>query len=324
MLPSDLGDGDRTPEHTYPVIVGVDGSFAAIHAARWAAAIAERFEAPLEIVHAVADSAGRGLGCPASVRRSDSSIRQTGGTRALQGSAHSRHSSGWFARPSADRVEPCRPTDRPRHRRGVLGHSRFGRFDDGGSSSVFGLSGRGLAGRCDFSDSTTNRRRSRPRPRQPGRDHGGIRVRRSPGRGNPRCSRLDHQPTTGRCHASVQDTLGTSRKRCTTTSFGVIVAVDRSIPERRRRGDCRTGQARQGASAIRTGRANTGSRQPRQRACRPVGVDWTRAASPRNHPGHVLPLVRRTGLTGPTSDRPVAVRSQLMGLSTVSSGTDRR
>jgi nucleotide-binding universal stress UspA family protein len=55
MLPRDLGDGDRTPEHTYPVIVGVDGSFAAIHAARWAAAIAERFEAPLEIVHAVAD-----------------------------------------------------------------------------------------------------------------------------------------------------------------------------------------------------------------------------------------------------------------------------
>jgi nucleotide-binding universal stress UspA family protein len=46
MVPRDLGNGDRTPEYTYPVIVGVDGSFAAIRAARWAAAVAEKFAAP--------------------------------------------------------------------------------------------------------------------------------------------------------------------------------------------------------------------------------------------------------------------------------------
>jgi len=32
-VPRDFGNGDRTPEYTYPVIVGVDGSFAAIRAA---------------------------------------------------------------------------------------------------------------------------------------------------------------------------------------------------------------------------------------------------------------------------------------------------
>ena len=46
-VPRDLGNGDGTPEYTYPVVVGVDGSFAAIRAARWAAAVAEKFAAPL-------------------------------------------------------------------------------------------------------------------------------------------------------------------------------------------------------------------------------------------------------------------------------------
>jgi len=44
---------------TYPVIVGVDGSFAAIRAARWAAVVAEKFAAPLQIMHAAADPAHR-------------------------------------------------------------------------------------------------------------------------------------------------------------------------------------------------------------------------------------------------------------------------
>lgn len=35
-----------------PVVVGVDGSYTAIRAARWAAAVARRLEAPLHIVHA--------------------------------------------------------------------------------------------------------------------------------------------------------------------------------------------------------------------------------------------------------------------------------
>lgn len=52
MLPRDLGNGSRTSESTYPVVVGVDGSSTAIRAARWAAAVAERFGASLLIVHA--------------------------------------------------------------------------------------------------------------------------------------------------------------------------------------------------------------------------------------------------------------------------------
>lgn len=36
-----------------PVIVGVDGSIASQHAARWAGAVAEKLDAPLHIVHAV-------------------------------------------------------------------------------------------------------------------------------------------------------------------------------------------------------------------------------------------------------------------------------
>ena len=40
---------------SYPVVVGVDGSFAAIRAARWAAAVAEEFGAPLQILHAKPD-----------------------------------------------------------------------------------------------------------------------------------------------------------------------------------------------------------------------------------------------------------------------------
>lgn len=42
-------------EHTGPVVVGVDGTEAAISAARWAAAVADRFETSLHIVHAIPD-----------------------------------------------------------------------------------------------------------------------------------------------------------------------------------------------------------------------------------------------------------------------------
>jgi len=52
MLPRDLENESGESRSTYPVVVGVDGSFTAIRAARWAAAVAERFEAPLLIVHA--------------------------------------------------------------------------------------------------------------------------------------------------------------------------------------------------------------------------------------------------------------------------------
>ncbi len=52
MLPRDLANGSRSSDSTYPVIVGVDGSFAAIRAARWAAAVAVKLGTPLHIVHA--------------------------------------------------------------------------------------------------------------------------------------------------------------------------------------------------------------------------------------------------------------------------------
>ncbi|MGE2723326.1 universal stress protein [Mycolicibacterium pulveris] len=43
-------------ERTGPVVVGVDGSEEATKAAVWAAAVAEKFHAPLHIVHAIADT----------------------------------------------------------------------------------------------------------------------------------------------------------------------------------------------------------------------------------------------------------------------------
>jgi nucleotide-binding universal stress UspA family protein len=45
-------------DHDAPVLVGVDGSAAAHDAARWAGALAERFDAPLQLVH------GRPKLCP--------------------------------------------------------------------------------------------------------------------------------------------------------------------------------------------------------------------------------------------------------------------
>ncbi|MDO3401550.1 universal stress protein [Mycolicibacterium neoaurum] len=39
-------------DRTAPIVVGVDGTSAALHAARWAGALAERLAAPLQIVHA--------------------------------------------------------------------------------------------------------------------------------------------------------------------------------------------------------------------------------------------------------------------------------
>ena len=51
MLPGDLGDS-RKAESANPVVVGIDGSRAALRAARWAAAVAVRLGAPLHLVHA--------------------------------------------------------------------------------------------------------------------------------------------------------------------------------------------------------------------------------------------------------------------------------
>ena len=39
-------------ETTSPVVVGVNGTYRASHTAQWAAAVADRFDASLRIVHA--------------------------------------------------------------------------------------------------------------------------------------------------------------------------------------------------------------------------------------------------------------------------------
>lgn len=53
MLSRDLGEqAVRLCEETHPVVVGVDGSGAALRAARWASVVAERLSAPLLIMHA--------------------------------------------------------------------------------------------------------------------------------------------------------------------------------------------------------------------------------------------------------------------------------
>ena len=52
MLPRDLANGSRSSDPAHPVVVGVDGSFVAIRAARWTAAVAVKFGASLHIANA--------------------------------------------------------------------------------------------------------------------------------------------------------------------------------------------------------------------------------------------------------------------------------
>ncbi|MGV0642296.1 universal stress protein [Mycolicibacterium sp. XJ2546] len=58
------------PDSTGPVVVGVDGSNEATKAAVWAAAVAEKFEAPLHIVHATPDTGRLFSDAAAAVRAS--------------------------------------------------------------------------------------------------------------------------------------------------------------------------------------------------------------------------------------------------------------
>jgi nucleotide-binding universal stress UspA family protein len=277
MLSRDLGDGGRTAEHKYPIIVGVDGSFAAIRAARWASAIAERFEAPLEIVHAVADRTA-----------ADSAVRRESTEAILQSAQKAVHVQ--FKGLQIAVRQLVGPADQTMiaashaFRLIVLGTDEL-------SSNTADFSGWATATVAAYSVCPVVAWRGDV-----------ISPTQQPiaWAWESSLSRLDRQRTAGRCHTYVQDVLGPSRKRCTTTSFGLIVAVDRSMPERRRRGDCRTRQARQGASTNFTGRATTCSRQPRQRACRAVAVHWIRIATSRGQTDHVLPLGRRRGLTRPS------------------------
>ena len=62
-------------ENTRPVVVGVNGTRSALGAARWAAAIANTFAAPLHIVHAMPD-AGHLLSDAAAAARAALIIQQ--------------------------------------------------------------------------------------------------------------------------------------------------------------------------------------------------------------------------------------------------------
>ena len=82
MLPRDL------TEVTNPVVVGVDGSFSAVGAARWAAAVAVKLDAPLQIVHAI-PSLGHNLSdAVADIREVEIEIERESATAILKAARH--------------------------------------------------------------------------------------------------------------------------------------------------------------------------------------------------------------------------------------------
>jgi nucleotide-binding universal stress UspA family protein len=85
MLPRDLvGNGSS--------VVGVDGSFAAVRAVRWAAAVAVMLEAPLHIVHA-RPSLGHNLSeAVADIRATEMEVERESATAILQSARHAAES----------------------------------------------------------------------------------------------------------------------------------------------------------------------------------------------------------------------------------------
>jgi nucleotide-binding universal stress UspA family protein len=82
MLPRDLvGNGSS-------VVVGVDGSFAAIRAVRWAAAVAAMLEAPLHIVHCRPSLGHNFSDAVADIRAADMEVRRESATAILQSARH--------------------------------------------------------------------------------------------------------------------------------------------------------------------------------------------------------------------------------------------
>ena len=88
MLPRDLGNGSRTSESTHPVIAGVDGSFAAIRAARWAAAVAEKFAAPVLILHATPAMGHNPSDAIANLRAAEMAAQRESAEAILQSAEH--------------------------------------------------------------------------------------------------------------------------------------------------------------------------------------------------------------------------------------------
>lgn len=88
MFPHGVGNGSRTSESSYPVVVGVDGSFAAIRASRWAAAVAEKFQAPLQIVHAAPVLGAIPSGAIVNLRAAEMAANQESAGAILQAAEH--------------------------------------------------------------------------------------------------------------------------------------------------------------------------------------------------------------------------------------------
>ena len=76
-------------ETTSPVVVGVDGTYKAIHAAQWAAAVADKFDAPLRIVHADPYLGHNPSGAPAAMLTAADVAKQQRASQAiLQAAEH--------------------------------------------------------------------------------------------------------------------------------------------------------------------------------------------------------------------------------------------
>jgi nucleotide-binding universal stress UspA family protein len=98
-------------ESTYPVVVGVDGSFTAIRAARWAAAVAESFAAPLLIVHASPSLSRNPFDAIAGVGAAEMAAERQSAEAVLASAEHAvRGYSRTFALPPPKRTTP--PTRR--------------------------------------------------------------------------------------------------------------------------------------------------------------------------------------------------------------------
>ncbi|WP_101949613.1 universal stress protein [Mycobacterium sp. 3519A] len=86
MSHGDEGDGSRTAENQ--VVVGVDGSYTAIGAARWAAAVAVKLDAALHIVHARAPVEHNLSDAGAYLRAADMEAEHESATAILKSAKH--------------------------------------------------------------------------------------------------------------------------------------------------------------------------------------------------------------------------------------------
>ena len=224
MLPRDLGNGSRTAESRNPVVVGVDGSFTAIRAARWAAAVAAMLEAPLHIVHG-RPSLGHNLSdAVADIRATESEVQRESATAILQSARHAAESDvGDLHVTTTEMDSPADEalTELSRTARLiVLGCDEVSL----GTAILIGSTTTAVATHsiCPVvawrGQTTTPTRqpivaRHRPRPRQSrlqSRRHSSSHI--DFGLGAHRRSRLVDTTTSRRCPASVHDRLEPSRK----------------------------------------------------------------------------------------------------------------